>query len=159
LTIEELTRHAKEFLRKNYDMDLTVPITINPRLKSSLGRFVFSKSPNEIQIAGYVIKYADKSVILDTLFHECVHYALYMQGKPFNDGDELFELELRRLGVSSTETNRVGLYVVLACEHCGETFETHNLSVKKYPGAYITSCCRAPIKVIGEKIYNGTEAV
>jgi SprT-like protein len=162
LTIEELTRHAKEFLRKNYDMDLTVPIVINPRLKRAMGRFVYHQSSNEpvaIQIAGYVIKYGDKSVILDTLYHELIHYVLFMQGKPFDDGTKCFESELRRLGVSSTKTNRVGLYVVCQCKKCGRIHETANLKVRELPGFYRTGCCNAPLKVIGEKIYNGTEAV
>jgi SprT-like protein len=162
LTIEELTRHAKEFLRKNYDMDLTVPIVINHRLKKAMGRFVYyktSKTPVAIQIAGYVIKYADKTVILDTLYHELIHYALFMQGTPFADGTDSFESELRRLGVSGAYTNRVGVHIACECPQCGKIYYTHNARVKKRPQSYLSVCCRSPIKIIGEKIFDGTEAV
>lgn len=161
ITIKDLTEIASDFLRENYGMELAIPIVRNNRLRSTMGSYVSTRKsgPIQIEIAGYVIKYATREVVIDTLKHELVHYALHVKGEPYDDGHPHFESELRRLGVSATRTSIVGLYYVGRCIGCGdETFGTNKRIT--YPGQqFISRCCKTPVEYEGERIFNGTEAI
>ncbi|WP_056683728.1 SprT-like domain-containing protein [Cytobacillus solani] len=161
MSIEELTLHAEDFLRKHYDMELAIPIRKNSRLKRTLGCFITVKQQAEcIEIAGYLMDYGATEVVLDTLYHELIHYALFTQGKPYQDGRVEFENELRKHGVSSTNTPvKVGKYIEYYCTKCGKEYETERQRVFKYPHLYRSRCCKAPINVVDFRIYDGTEAV
>lgn len=161
MTVEELTQHAEEFLRKHYDMELAIPIRRNNRMRRALGWFIVRKqTPECIEIAGYLMEYGEAEVILDTLYHELIHYALLSQGKPYHDGCVEFESELRKHGVSSTNTHvKVGKFVAYSCKNCGKEFETELQTVARNPQEYKTRCCKAQLIIEGERIYDGTEAV
>lgn len=161
LTIAQLTELAKVFLRSNYGIALDIPIERNNRLRSKMGCFFFgnNEEPLRIELAGFLLKYGTPEVVVDTLYHECVHYALCHRGDPFDDGDEIFESELRRLGVTSSKTNRVGVYVEYDCAACGETVLTGRKRVLRNPQGYVTGCCDAVLINVHERIFNGTEAI
>lgn len=161
MTIEELTEHAEVFLRKNYDMELAIPIRRNGRLKRTLGQFISVKQQAEcIEIAGFLMDYAAKEIVLDVLYHELIHYALFSQRRSYYDGCIEFENELRKHGVTSTNTYvHVGKYVVYLCAECWKRYETERLSVYKEPQRFKSRCCKAPIAVEGILIYDGTEAI
>lgn len=161
MTIEELTEIASDFLRDNYVMELAIPIVRNNRLRTTMASYVRNPdyTPHSIEIAGYMFEYAAREALIDTLHHECVHYALHMRGEPHHDGQPHFEAELKRLGVGATETNIVGIYVVYTCEKCGKESETRGRRLLRDYQGRVTHCCRGEIQIVGERIYNGTEAV
>lgn len=110
---KDLGAYANEFLEKNYNTNLTVPIKISGRLTSSGGYFHGIirggvREPMEIQLSERFISSAlhdgqeGLEAILDTLKHELVHYVLFKQGRKFHDGDCEFESELARLDIGAS---------------------------------------------------------
>ena len=162
MTIEELTEIAEDFLANTYGLSLDIPIKRNDRLRTVMGRYISTWKddiPDRIEIAGYMFKYADPSIIVDTLKHECIHYALHVKGEPNADGHPHFESELSRNGVGSTGTNKVGTYVVYECTKCEKVAEARGKRLLRDHRDRVTRCCRAEIRIKGERIYTGTEAV
>lgn len=115
--IDKLTMDAKEFLHKNFNLDLNIPIKICNRVKNRYGGFYHTKDgmPIKIVISGKQIKLSmmdanGYEVIQGMLFHELVHYALCTLGKDYDDGSYDFEMTLANLNVPSsgvTNENRV----------------------------------------------------
>ena len=110
---KDFEAYANEFLEKNYNTSLTVPIKISGRLTSTGGYFrgVIRggvRKPMEIQMSERFIASAlhdgqeGLEAILDTLKHELVHYVLFKTGKEFHDGDYDFESELARLDIGAS---------------------------------------------------------
>lgn len=103
----EIESYCKRFLKDNYNLDLAIPVVINSRLTSTLGVFIHSKipmTPLRLEFSKKYLEYADLSDIIKLIKHECIHYALYMQNKPYKDGDAYFESELIKHGSNTTET-------------------------------------------------------
>lgn len=116
----ELTEYARKFLKGSYNMDLHIPIELDGRLGSTMGVFhhvqrkvngvAVSDTPRDIQLNSRFIQLAlldgerGWNNIIAVLKHELIHYALFSQGKPYNDGDATFEMELKMHGSSSTHT-------------------------------------------------------
>lgn len=159
LSIEELTGIANDFLRKEYSLELTIPIVRNGRLRSTLGSFITLRGkPKEIELAGYLLDYGAEEPILDVLYHELIHYALFTQGRQYRDGTVEFESELRKYGVSSTGTPmKLGKMVDYYCGKCGKQFESSRMTVLTQTHKFRSRCCRANISVIGVSIYDGTK--
>lgn len=159
MNINELTRYAERFLMDNYSLDLNVPIVINNRLKNIMGGFVYSdkKGAIKVELSGYTLKYGTEMIILDTLKHELIHYALYTLGKPCRDGQEYFENELKRLGVNRTRSVKIGKYMEYICPKCQKDDVTDIKKMINNPHLYITRCCREPIKPTKFIICNGEE--
>jgi len=155
---KELIEIAQTFLRENYQTDLDIPIKRNNRLRTTLGRFVISSDqrPLRIEIAGNTLKYGSPQAIVGILKHECIHYIFHKQGKQASDGDPYFEAELKKHGAPSTNSSKIGLYYVYSCNACGERNETRLKQLKHTPEKYQTSCCRSTLKIIGERVYDGT---
>ena len=96
-----LENEAKYFLAKHFNMELEIPIEINARLIRTMGFFehsTSSKRPIKISISKRMIVCAivmgEMDVVLDTLRHELVHYALYMDDKEYRDGQLDFETKI-----------------------------------------------------------------
>jgi len=161
MTTEELPEIATDFLRENYDMELGIPILRNNRLRTVMGRFIetYEGAADRIEIAGFMFEYGVREIIIDTLYHECIHYALFERGEPNDDGHPHFEEELRRFGVGSTGTNNVGLYVIYSCQKCGRKAKTRGKRLLRDYHERVTRCCLAEIVIEGERIFNGTEAI
>lgn len=111
--------------------------------------------PIRIELSGNVLTYGTKETIIGVLKHECIHYAYHVQGKNMQDGNPEFELALKRLNAPSTETLKVGKYYIYECEQCKKTGESRLKRLRARPGNYRTSCCRAKLRIKGEKIYRG----
>lgn len=161
MTIEELTQIADDFLRANYGMALEIPIVRNNRLRTTLGYYAWDsrKKPLRIEMAGYLLKHGAREVVMDTLYHECVHYALHRRGEPYKDGHPHFEAELARLDVSSAGTTNVGLYYVAKCTECGGFTYCKDKGVTAAGHSFVSRCCSKTVKYIGERICDGTEAL
>jgi len=156
--LNELTLFAKQFIYKNYRLELAIPIQRNNRLRTTLGRYVYQKQskPLRIELAGFILDYGAKSAIIDVLKHECIHYSLHMQGLPCHDGHPYFEAELKKHGVSSTNKTMIGKYYIYICNICRKQNVTKQKTVAQSPEKYRTSCCNAKLDIVGERIYDGT---
>ncbi len=154
-TVEkELTSQARNFLQEAYGLELKIPVVVNGRLKNIHGRFLHQRNRKEslrIEIGKNYIKNQPWELIKATLIHECVHYALYELDKPYRDGEQYFERELRKHGSHSTHTvpykGKVQQY---RCPTCGVVINRK----KKYPNeakGYAHSGCGTQIEYIGLK--------
>lgn len=123
--LEELTVIAEKFLKGVFFMDLAIPLKLNGRLTKANGRFTFTeyasgprkgqKVAQSIQINTHYLQLAlldgerGWDNVVNTLKHELTHYALFEQGKDFNDGDATFEMELKLRGIHSSGTKGYNL--------------------------------------------------
>lgn len=132
----ELVREANKFLMENYNTELMIPIEFNTRLKRVFGRMCYKKKngqyiPEKIEMSVDFMQTHPKEHIIDILKHELVHYVLCEKQLPFNDGDKVFEDELKRLGVSRTHTyHYLGDVHHYECKNCGKTYERKRKLVK-----------------------------
>lgn len=106
---QKLETYVDESLQKNFNMLLKIPIQSSKLMKSKLGAFHIKYNRQKIVRSEIVISYNfmihnSKQTILDILYHECVHYALYTSGQPYKDSNYAFINTLKRLGVSRTWT-------------------------------------------------------
>lgn len=157
MTEDQLTTIAKKFLKDNYNLHLHIPIKRNNRLRTTYGRFVMNKqmTPLRIEISGITLTYGHQDVIIGVLKHECIHYALHTLGKVSKDGDPYFESELKKHGAPSTNTTKIGKFHLFTCNHCGQQFESSRKQLVRTPENYRTTCCKAALTIVGERIYNG----
>lgn len=155
--VNDYIKFAQRFVEEHYQIDFSIPIKRNNRLSASLGRFVYSnRGASHIDLAGFLLVYGDPTVVIDVLKHECIHYALYEQGLPHEDGNPLFEAELKKHHVSSTFTRKVGKYMIFKCSQCHKRGETRNNRLIKRPQNYLSTCCKGRLLLVEEKIYDGT---
>lgn len=137
--IKQLEVYAKKFLSENFDdVPLVVPIKLNGRLKKVLGRFVIDRyyggsEPRVIELSKDLIRYYDKETIISVLKHECIHYALFILGQPFDDSDRIFIDTCKKLGASLTkQIHFKGQIHIYTCD-CGSEFKRlRKLNEEKY---------------------------
>lgn len=149
---EVLYRYAEQFLKENFNLQLDIPVRISKRMKSKLGAFQMKLQQNqviskEIVMSENFLLNNSKATILDVLYHECVHYALYTLKKPYRDSDPEFTKTLERLGIAKTRTYKYkGQAYLYECKNCRYQFTKR---VKGYNKRYICKYCR------GKFIYKG----
>lgn len=158
--IYQLKNYAKKFLKDNYNLDLVVPLSLNGRMQRTCGWFKYTRSgqPVSIELNKFFVENNDPTTVLDVLRHECIHYALFMQGKPNKDGHPVFENELNRLGVVSQKTinkydieskprkQTINMYKCVDCDN--------NWNLKralKHNGAMHKCGCGGKIAYLGKK--------
>lgn len=140
-----LIRKANEFLIEHYGLQLEIPFRISSRMKSTFGHVRFKRKggkliPFEMKLSKNLLENYSEDVILDVLYHECVHYALCMLGFPFRDADDCFKREVDRLGVSRTRTYRYkGKAYRYECKGCGVSFVK---KTKGYEKRYMCAKCK-----------------
>lgn len=154
---KDLTEYAEKFLMENYGLELTHPIIINGRLTSAYGRVMFThgyKDVTSIDIAKRLMVFAHQGVILDTLKHELIHYALWKLEKPFDDNDQCFKDELVKHGATGEGEIEVGEYYKYICvkASCGKDYR-----VRKILGNGYTCQCNSKIKLTEKYVANGYE--
>jgi len=164
ITIEQLTNIAKQFTLNEYNIELDIPIVINNRLKSTLGRYKFTKKGNPIQIdiSGKLLSLANRQVAIGVVKHEAVHFALGKLGKPNRDGDPYFEKELIRLGIPSSRNRDravkfVGEKYVFECKKCKRNISTTVKKVMRENELYLSSCCHSRLQYVETIIGDGTK--
>lgn len=154
----ELTWAADEFLIEEFALELEIPIRISRRMSKTFGSFAFTRSrktgkqdAKEIVISANLIEHHPWEDVIDTLKHECVHYALFELGKPYRDGDAYFENTLRAHGISSTQTTEYrGFVQVYECKKCSTQYKRH---MKGFEKRYGCGECDGFLKHVGtEKI-------
>lgn len=160
MNIYEVKVLARELAQEHWGMKLNIPVVENGRLTRSLGLFYYDYDQNDrkkiiplrIEIAKRLLKNYERETIVGVLKHELCHWALGVQGKPFNDGHPVFENELKRVGASSTFTIQLAgtIYTVL-CSKCkkqrqsGDSKGRLNKFVdgKRKSSRYTSGCCSA----------------
>lgn len=143
----ELYSIAREFLDKEFDMKLEIPIFISNRMKTVFGYFQYKNktTPWKIQISQEFIDTHPREHVIDVLKHELVHYALFVQGKPHKDGQRYFEDTLKRLGVCATHTYKtLGKFHEYRCNCEGKVYHRK----RRLPKGSICGTCKT-IKYIG----------
>lgn len=139
--VSHLEEVAEDFLIENFDLTLDIPIRISNRMTRTFGSFVRTRNrltgetqSKEIVISSNLYKYHGYDNMIDTLKHECIHYALYTLGRPFKDGQAYFENTLKEHGVSSTGTKKFkGKAHQYECTGCKNTFrQTRRFNTDKY---------------------------
>jgi len=160
--IHQLKKYANKFLLDNYGMTLTVPLKLNGRLKTTCGYFKHKRifgHPISVELNKYFVENNEPTVVLDVLRHELVHYALYMQEKPYTDGHPVFEGELRKLGVVSQKTinkyeikSKPKTMHIYVCENCSTTFRRQRALPNG--GRNHICTCKGRLLDMGKKLVN-----
>lgn len=162
-TERQLNIIAKDMAKRNFDLELNIPININGRKNGNgLGVFWFNRKLHKslkIDLSKRMIQYYKPEAVLDTLLHELTHWACFESYKPHNDGDDFFENELARVGASSTRTkSHAGEIYRMYCSKCkkDQGYVTSIRKLQKYLRGYTrgtrsityykTSCCEAAYK-------------
>lgn len=156
----EVSKRARELAQQYWGMKFELPVVENRRLTRALGRMCFIRNrntgeivPTRLEIASRMFGNYKPETIESVLKHELCHWALAVQGKPFEDGHPIFERELRRIGAHSTDTiETAGMVYTVICTKCGKVIAKDNSQgrLKKYVTgtkrrSYYTTCCRAKI--------------
>ncbi|MFB9861278.1 SprT-like domain-containing protein [Salinicoccus siamensis] len=155
MTHEQLEYYANKFLMDKFNMPLGIPIRISKRMTSKLGAFRIKyikgnrqKIDMEIIISYNFIVHNTEQFILDVLYHECVHYALFTKGQPYKDSDPEFKETLKRLGISQTRTHQFkGRRHLYECKKCRYQFSRN---MKGYEKRYVCRKCRGRFSYLGE---------
>lgn len=157
LTEYQLKMYAEKFLRETYGLTLNCPLKLNGRLQTCKGRFVYSNNPRmpkRVEINKLFFENNEPNIVLDVLRHELVHYALFMLGKPYKDGDYYFERELKRLGVVSQST--INQYSIVAKRHvylCTSCKREHHVTRRlKHNGIYHNCKCGGELLDRGKRM-------
>ena len=153
MDVKTMTDYAEQFCSKNFNINLMIPIRISSRMKNKLGAFVV-KTKNrkiiseEIVISKSFVDNNSKAVILDVLYHECVHYALYKLGLPYKDQDQYFKDTLKELGIRKSRSYTYkGIEHIYFCPTCRYQFTKR---MKGYEKRYICRTCHSKFKYVGE---------
>lgn len=122
---EGLNKFCSDFLQENYGIDWNNELYLMPYHTDVSGQFLVelehvTKKPmrtviylNE-EIAYACLEYNAYEIAFGVLKHELVHYAMFVLGKQYNDGEDDFEQELKRLRIDSNDmekTTSYGCYV------------------------------------------------
>lgn len=103
----EIENYCRAFLKDHYNINLAIPVVLNPLLSKTLGSFIYNRvtnKPMELEFSKKFMMYGNVEDKHKVIKHECIHYALFIQGKPSKDGDSYFESELLKHNSTSTET-------------------------------------------------------
>lgn len=101
-TVGDIVKVARIVAKKHFGLDFDIPVRINSRLVSTLGRYRSYRGslfrPVNIEISEkLLLKYNNKEIV-QVIAHEVCHWALHKQGKPHKDKDTFFKSEIKRIG-------------------------------------------------------------
>lgn len=156
-SVSHLEEVAEDFLIENFNLTLDIPIRISNRMSSTFGKFVLTRDratgetkSKEIVISRNLYNYHGYYKMIDTLKHECIHYALYTLGRPYKDGQAYFENTLKEHGVSSTGTHRYkGKAHLYTCKSCDNSFkQKRRFNTDKY----VCSHCKGQLEYVKQVI-------
>jgi SprT-like protein len=156
-SLKMLQKEAAEFLRKAYGIELKIPIKVNGRLKTTLGRFIRKAGKSTaIELSADLVRFHDRKVVIDVLKHELVHYACFELGKPFKDGEEYFERELEKHGVCKTRTyaykGSMHVYRCLSCNNVSYRHRKYATDNKGILKSRICGRCRGKLRYVGMQV-------
>lgn len=146
----KMLAHAENFLAKNFNMPLSIPIKINGRLRTTGGVFKYRDAGNghftplRIEIAKFMIESGTFTEIMETLEHELIHYALCALKLPHKDSDSFFQLMCQNLNVPMSHKVIKNLYQY----ECVDCHEIHRMSraISKNEYAVCNQCYAEIVK-------------
>lgn len=111
--IIEIYSYAKKFLKENYDIDFKIHFEIVEDIPDedgyTSGMFVYKSGflediyievADRIELSKTLLENFSSKLVLNTIKHELIHYALFEKYKDgFDDEDDLFISECNRLNV------------------------------------------------------------
>lgn len=153
LTVKELEDYAIKYMQEEFALEMGIPIKLNGRLTKGLGQFVYSYNEGavKIELSKKLVQYNDNETVLDVLYHELIHYALFLQGLPFDDRDQTFieACESRNVGLTKTGRYKLERHVY-QCRECGRE---SNRGTRLQKGRYY-SCrrCKMAMPYIGKRV-------
>lgn len=159
MTQRQIETYAREFLRNQYNLEMTVPFLVNPRLITTLGKFVHridrrdssNRIPLKLEISKRFLIDGNLEDIKSTIRHECTHYALYMMGKPHKDGHPVFEGELRKHNTGSTRTTRLDVVRNMNVYKCNCKTHTFARALKNDGRYHSCKRCNSRLTYLGKK--------
>lgn len=160
MTIEEINKMCSDIAAAE-GVDITCPIKINGRLKSTLGRVTYQWSETHAgQIEVKAIEFSKQHVTMGdpaevrlTIIHEMTHYILFTKTGVKHGHDQMFKELNKKLGGDGetySETPRINPKYTVYCTKCGKIVGEYYRAgrVVKNPESTISRCCAAAIKVV-----------
>lgn len=135
---QDLYQLANSLSLQFWQKPLTIKVVWNTRLRSSAGRYIYSKAgPQRIEVSYQ--EYIDYGLaeVVNILKHELCHFHLHQQNKAFQDGSVVFKQECQRVGAQLTAKPRAVKYVQIFCSSCGQLLGYRQRIRKNL----ISSCC------------------
>lgn len=168
MTIEQKLQKAYQIcnnLSKQYGDDFSVEITINGRLSTTLGRFMFVGTkgdyrPLKIELSKKFLEYATPEDLYRTAAHEWCHYYLTKTTKENHGHNAHFKALAAEVGTNGTTTTEVVGFRDMKeeykyscyCNECDSNVANYKSAgagiVKSKGEGYISKCCDASIRVI-----------
>ena len=159
MKIEEV-RQMFNTLCIEHNVELNVPIEVNGRLTSTLGRvrYLFVNNiyvPINVEFSKKHLELSSKEEIIDTIKHEFVHYYLIKTDPTVRHGhDKVFKAFCTKIGCIPKAT-KSGTYedeqhkYSIYCKGCGKLIAHRDRACKltKNPNLYITKCCGTGLEV------------
>lgn len=125
VSIEYIYKKTRNFLEREYGIELSVPILINNRLDTTYGNVKFYtdlegniKGVDCIEFHPGILKSNRYHVINNLIKHEAIHYALLVQNKGYGEDDEDFVNELIRHNVDSCDLKLKKRFYLCKCIKC-----------------------------------------
>lgn len=143
-------------------VEITVPITLNGRLKSCLGRVSYewancSKNevrPTKIEFSRDYANNASDAEVIQIVRHEMTHYILSVKTKHQHGHDELFKALNKELGGDGSRTTNVPEGIMhpkytVYCKECGKVIGKYYRAGKvvKHPELFLSRCCQGALRV------------
>lgn len=170
--LDYLKRIMNDFTTKHYGVPLTIPVELSGRLTVTWGYFrqvrvkrdgvlggkrvrkgQMLEDKMKIVLSKRILEAKNKDVMVKIALHEALHYALYMLGRNYKDGDADFEREIRKHNLVSTSVSNESLgikskYYVWACSGCKRIMIAGGKTRKDYT-RYVSKCCDKRLKDMG----------
>lgn len=157
MTIKEAEEKCR-LIAKNYGYTLDVPVSENPRFRSTLGCVRIKKEnnlyyPYRIEFSSSLLR-DERYDISDTIKHEMAHYLSIKETGENHKHDAYWKKWARELGCiphacikrSSKDSNHDYKYIIY-CSSCGKIIAKYKRvgKILKNPKKYRSRCCKANI--------------
>lgn len=160
MTIEQI---RSEIIRlgEGEGVEITCPIEMNGRLKTTLGRVCYKWDtdhagkiiPSKIEFSKMFIETASKEEIENTVAHEAAHAIISYKTGTKHGHDAMWKALHKKLGGDGercSSTPRVNAKYTVICSKCGKITDRYYRAGKvvKHPEWYKSCCCGATLEVI-----------
>jgi len=156
-SVKEITTVCEETFKREGEIFCDIEVSINARLKTTLGRCFYKKIdmavvPTKIEISRSLIE-EHPDQVHDTIVHECAHAIVCLKTGEQHGHDSIWKACCRRLGISDERcANNAAsekYKYVCSCTECNKIVGKYFRAGKvvKYPQFYSCAECGGKIKV------------
>ena len=164
MTVTDVRKECNlAFTKADLDFNnYNIEVTINNRLKRTLGKCIFKRENNKIvpiriEISGLAASSTSKEDLKQIIFHECAHAITSIKDGEMHHHDKMFKNVCLKIGASFDEPGvelkfnkpdeQIYKYTV-TCSNCGGVGHYHRAGkVVKYPHLYNCSKCGGSLSV------------